>query len=974
MTHADETQVKSDVQDRHPLELLCEQFSEALRAGENPSIQEFADRLPEHAEQALPILQSIALMEGASSSENLRRRAESKWQRFSQRSLTQLGDFRIVREIGRGGMGIIYEAEQLSLKRSVALKVLSPAIADSKKQLERFRRESEAIARLHHTNIVPVFGIGEEEGIHYFAMQLIDGQPLNCRLDLTPNQIARLGIQAASAVAYAHQHGVLHRDIKPSNLLLDKEQQLWVTDFGLAKLTDVGQLTQDGDIMGTLRYMAPEQLEGTSDARSDVYALGLTLYELAAKRPAFDDSTSLASRIRNQHVPSPRNFNPELPHDLETIILKTTARDAAARYQTAGELLEDLRRFADDRPILARRESLIDRTRRWMRHNPVVASSLAVTLLVLIATSLLSGWGYWTTQQALTEAKLAGLKAVQARDEAQEAKFRAEANLNVAVEAFDAIFENVARRGVPQSLTISVEQVDAPENEEATGALDPAVFESPLTTADVELLTNLLSFYREFAKRNSNDAILQLRTARAYQKSGQIQQRLGQGTEAIASYDEALNLLSAIDQAATRQDEQGGPMVAIAQVLNDRGLALFSLSATIPEVVQHHFLVAEWLKSQPEQHRRQPAVRFEIARARDLAGSVLSRKGVTNAELSIPENSRMDGQERPPERPMREPWFGRPRHDEPPPIAAIVTKYPLPEALQARLPKSFSFDFPPPPPREDGRSRGEGFAGNNRRPPPPQDRGPAGFPADIAKRIDDELNEAAALLSGLAQEFPEDERYRLALAQVQRHRMQHFLFTRRPPEASEAFEMARTALLELVDRHPGEPQYLLELADTLSYAGSKIRSISESDAEKHLIRAIEISQQLCSGFPTVPEYQAMLAASHEKLGLFEKQQQRWQTAEQHLAQAADSFAELVARYPENFYYQLSNLIVHNNLARLLLESTDATAGKLSMSACRQLLDVAIKSLTLENHESRRFVNLATQTLHRLDARLAVQRQ
>ncbi len=282
---------------------------------------------------------------------------------------------------------------------------------------------------------------------------------------------------------------MLHRDIKPSNLLLDSGGELWVTDFGLAKLTDSSELTQDGDIMGTLRYMAPEQLNGRSDARSDIYALGLTLFELATRQPAFDQSKSLADRIRNHDIPKPRSIDPSIPRDLETIILKATARDASARYATAADLGDDLTRFIEDRPIAARRERPSERLLRWMRRNPAIAGSLAVTMLMLAATSVVLGFGYWTTQRALEEAKKAGEAALAARDEANKSRVKAENNLTVAITAFDTIFDNVAKRGVPQTIALSVAALANESLGEASevASLPTEQISSTLTTADVEL-------------------------------------------------------------------------------------------------------------------------------------------------------------------------------------------------------------------------------------------------------------------------------------------------------------------------------------------------------------------------------------------------------------------------------------------------------------------------------------------------------
>lgn len=977
---------------RHPLEVLADEFSEALRAGSNPSIEIFADRVPDMREQAVALLQSIAMFEQVSQQEDSRHRIDRTNQRFAQRRLETLGDFKIIREIGRGGMGIIYEAEQLSLKRRVALKVLGPGIADSQKQLERFRRESEAIARLHHTNIVPVFGVGTEEGVHYFAMQLIDGQPLNTPPELSFQDIARIGTQAASALAYAHEHGVLHRDIKPSNLLLDSNGELWVTDFGLAKLTDGNELTQDGDIMGTLKYMAPEQLDGRSDTRTDIYALGLTLYELATRQPAFDASKSLADRIRHHEIPKPRSINPKIPRNLETIILKATARDAASRYTSATAMSDDLRCFIEDRPIAARRESMPERLGRWMRRNPAIAGSLALTMLVLVATSIVLGFGYWTTQNALADAEMARKTALRARDDAELSRAQAESNLSVATAAFDAIFDNVAKRGVPQSITLNVDDLitnnpnDQSAEASATNAAGtpieaPQVF-ATLTSADVELLTSLLSFYREFAKQNSDDASLQFRIARAYQRSGQIQQRLGRTEEAIASYDEALKMLAI--QLKTQPAEPFGSL-AIAQILNDRGLAFFAQTEFVPEVVEHHHRARMLLNALPEEVSNAPAIRFEIARSLDLAGSVLARRGVTNVELNL--NERLGG---PPGRRNGPPMMGGPggpggaanrfpgpmEHGGPPP--SMQREHQLPDEVHdlfANLaPPSQDSQFP-------GLFPSEGF----RPPPHDEDRGPEhrgpGRPnnfADVARIVEHELNDAAGLLASLCEEFPENAEYQLASAQVNRHRMQLYLFTQRGAEGEQAFEAARSALTSLVELHPQNPQYLLELADTLSYASTKMKSISPEAEERFLKQAIDIGEQLCDAFPSVPEYLAILSSSHDKFGTFAQKHQRWQEAESSFLIATDGMQSLYDRNPENRFYQLTSILTVNNLAKLYLDGSHELATPDKLLSCRNQLQTAIESLTEGDkfHDpiaERSLIN-SRETLKRLNRQLSSKSQ
>src|SRR6516164_8865899 len=289
-----------------------------------------------------------------------------------------LGDFRVVCEIGRGAMGVVYEAEQVSLKRRVALKVLRFGGAADTEAMERFQREAETLARLHHTNIVPVFAVGREGCVHFFATQLIAGRSLAAVLAEAKGKgrppdartVAGWGVQAAEALAHAHARGVVHRDVKPSNLLLDGEGVVWLTDFGLARRADETAMTLVGVLLGTPLYMSPEQAAAarqTVDHRSDVYSLGATLYELATGRPVFeaDNAMKLLEQIATAEPIPPRRHRPELPRDLETVLLKCLAKEPGQRYATARELADDLRRFGNGEPILARRAPLLARLRRW---------------------------------------------------------------------------------------------------------------------------------------------------------------------------------------------------------------------------------------------------------------------------------------------------------------------------------------------------------------------------------------------------------------------------------------------------------------------------------------------------------------------------------------------------------------------------------------------------------------------------------
>jgi WD40 repeat protein/serine/threonine protein kinase len=509
------------------LDRLADEFAERYRAGERPSLSEYIQRHPQLADEIREFFPAMVEMEQVKDD---RQAITEPAATGPLPPLERLGDFRIIREIGHGGMGVVYEAEQVSLGRHVALKVLPKQLLADVRTKQRFEREARAAARLHHTNIVPVFGVGEHEGLPYYVMQFIPGlgldevltelkklQPVSpvstvtlsarrggsspprdvsaagvarslmtgqfkpaarpeenvpaSRSDVTtdhvpsphstfregdrapdarppcdgtlssssvvlPGQsrtgshgrkpsywrsVATMGVQVAEALEYAHHQAVVHRDIKPSNLLLDTTGTVWVTDFGLAKADDQQNLTHTGDVLGTYRYMPPEAFEGKTDARGDVYSLGLTLYELLAFRPGFGepDRAKLIKLVTTTQPPRLGKVNPQVPRDLETIVHKAIERDPACRYQSARELAADLQHFVDDEPVRARPVGPAERCRRWCRRNPLVASLTAAVAFLLVAGS--------------TMATYFAIDATLARDRADAEALKAEGKANEAL-------------------------------------------------------------------------------------------------------------------------------------------------------------------------------------------------------------------------------------------------------------------------------------------------------------------------------------------------------------------------------------------------------------------------------------------------------------------------------------------------------------------------------------------------------------
>jgi len=344
-----------------------------------------------------------------------------------------LPGYEILTELGRGGMGVVYKARHLDLKRLVALKMIVGAEYASGDQIERFQREAEAVARLQHPNIVQIYEVGQREGRPYFSLEFVDGGSLADNLQgtpLPPAEAAHVVETLARAVHAAHQRGIVHRDLKPGNVLLTSDGTPKIADFGLAKQTDGNSSrTQEGTVVGTPSYMAPEQASGETSAvgpAADTYALGAILYETLTGRPPFRGVTPLDTimQVVSQEPAAPREVQPHVPRDLETICLKCLHKDPARRYASALDLAEDLRRFQSDEPIQARATPALERLVKWSRRHPASAG-LVVALGVLVVTAF--AVVTWRWEQAEKLAKLDREAKVQADERTGEARKREEA-------------------------------------------------------------------------------------------------------------------------------------------------------------------------------------------------------------------------------------------------------------------------------------------------------------------------------------------------------------------------------------------------------------------------------------------------------------------------------------------------------------------------------------------------------------------
>jgi serine/threonine protein kinase len=909
--------------ERHPFEELADEFVLKFRSGHSPSIEHYAQAYPEHAAMIRSIFPSLMIVEKVSAkvtNESIAPTLSATGSEPTQLVPKAFDDFEILQCIGRGGMGVVYEAIQGSLQRRVALKVIHAQASASPRSRERFRREAESAAGLHHTNIVPVYGSGEDHGLQYYAMQLIHGstladiivslrarlgqsfphEPLGPALTLdavdqlltqraaspsakypqssqkgahkssnsysTPSKpsqddqptsplapndptlpaetrdltraaiqermqgsplatdelstsilpasilpasilpgtsevspddrtvraipmhyyrnIARLTSKVADALDYAHQSGVLHRDIKPSNLLLDQTGTIWVADFGLAFREDLEGQTQTGELLGTLRYMAPEQFVAKADSRSDIYSLGLTLFELLTLRPALEaPKRRVLDPTKYSQLEFTASERQVIPRDLQTIVLKASALEPVNRYARAKDFQEDLERFLDDLPILARRESPIESAMRWIRRNPAIASLTASLfgLLVAIATIL----GLWNRQQreTLDELKLAYIASAnsladrtKALEQANTESQRARQNMDLALEAFSTITENIASRG--RSLEI--------QGLDEAGLETDGFADAVLTQADVELLKSLQNFFDRFAEENATD--LSFDAAISRRRVGEIENKIGRYDQAAQSLRRAIAEFEAV-----RNKDQGGQDKQ--RVLNEEVQArkeligLHSRRDQFPRAIEEMENLREVLSKNPEFATSEEG-RFGLASALESLSSGSARLAL---DRSLNDRNLNDRRRR-----LFPPFYSRP--------GPWVPEIPIPMAQ--RLERDLAYNA-----------------------------------------------QAIELLDGLSQQYPVQSKYRLGLARNHRDRMRMYRLLGLPSEFEKSLGKASEIFQDLLSKNPTSAVLKYELANL--YATSLVHPSVDGNRLEESIRLVQESLQ---EHPGVPEYQTLYAS------------------------------------------------------------------------------------------------------------------
>jgi serine/threonine protein kinase len=776
-------------------------------------------------------------------------------------SNSRLGDFELLRELGRGGMGVVYLARQLSLDRLVALKVLPFASGLDHRQIERFRNEARAAALIQHPNIASVYAVGCENDVHYYTMQYIDGRALDRFVPGTPcsswldepetaaplasldametaiaalaedqdhlcnsqgsgirheyavdadqlarfgapeqaRQVARVGVQVAEALHQAHEYGIIHRDIKPSNLLLDRQGRVWVTDFGLARFQSDARVTQTGDVVGTLRYMSPEQALGINrilGERTDIYSLGVTLYELATQQAAFagSDRNEILQRIANVDPAPLRRINAAVPVDLETVILKAMAKLPEHRYASAQDFAADLKNYLEGRPIAARRAGWAERWAKWARrHRATVRVSIAAAfalLLILTLTTLLVLASNRRLAAAHEEVRQANDRLRQALNDSEESRRQAKQSLERARTHFRQARQVVDLFGTRYA--------------EALQGLPGA------ESLRYRVLQDTLDYYQRFVTHAEDDPQFQRDMAVTHTKMAGMHQRLGKAAEAMKDYGHARELLETL---VRENPNSPGHQADLATCESNIGLLLGE-------------------RGEIEEARR--TYERAIARQQALVDS-RPEESKYRADLIVTHNN----------------------------LALL-----------------------------------ESQAGND----------------EAARRL---FAKAATLEEQLLQREPDNVEF-LARRAVSLSNRSQLAASRHPDEAAALCREAIAIQRRLLALRPGDPVHRYDLA--LSHQNLAALRLTEKDysgAEAACQQAIVLLDDLAAATPSVVKYRFQAAVARNNLGQILVRLERPDDACQPFQQAAGALKELAAAHPDNSAFQNGLSGVLNNLGGVL---------------------------------------------------------
>ncbi|MBL8891717.1 MAG: serine/threonine protein kinase [Planctomycetaceae bacterium] len=936
--HADDANAPSS------LDEVVDQFTAQYRAGLAPSISHYQQKFPQFREELGELLSSVAMIEGLK--QQSARLPSTEEPETLPRQLRELGDYTLVRELGRGGMGVVFEAIHKSLGRRVAVKVLSQRLTNDQRAVQRFRWEAEATAKLHHSHIVTVFGVGFHHDYHYYVMEYIEGWSLSelmarlktntgkaekstagatavqstvlaaeaSRQGLTRSTNASLSMNAertqvesqhrdqnsehdlnfdsahaavqktpenaafwselsdprrrirwvlramsgiADAVQYANRHGVLHRDLKPSNMLVDQDGRILLTDFGLVKHLDEPGITKTGDVVGTPQYMPPEAIEGKYDQQSEVYGLGLTLYEILTLHPTYPthSPSGWVQQVLGRTPPPLRSKLPQASKDLERVVHKALARVPAERYATPATFRDDLRCLLEDRAVSVRRRRFHEEVWRWARRHPTTAILAGSCLVLLLMVAVVTSIGFTLTQQALTELSRKHIQLTWQQSETEAARQlaveneiktnaefqRAEANLRVSMDAFDAMFVQIVSQG-RRTVGSEVESLAV----EWDGLNELAGVQTAITSADAAFLKDMLKFYHEIAEQNADSKELKLQSGRAYRRVANSYHLIGDWPQSIQAYLEAIKIYS---ELALQEPNSEKLALSLTQIYNETGQA-FRRQGDQAEAVRYHQQAIKYLEESP--HSKHPVVRLEVART--LNSLCTAEAGLVGEMQRVPPS-------------IAEDYFGMQSGRR-----AMTT------AFSGRL-----LD----------RRRNE----------------------NLVRRQKGWLEKAIAITDQLLIDNPENDAARLVRATS----LRGLAVLLDPAVQAEQFKQLISDAIEQIEllqaKHPAEPQFRYSLALTYTIP----LALQDAAAIEYLQKAAELSKTLCSDFPQNMEFHQLNSNVHVELAKLLLDQEQQDDGIECLDAATHSLSHLVQTAPNLLYYRLEYINVSLALSKKLYD-------------------------------------------------------
>jgi tetratricopeptide (TPR) repeat protein len=921
-TPAEEFLADPALQSADPAELLVLAFNEyRLRCalGIPPDEKAFLQRFARFAPELGEILQ---IHSGLVTSLDTRPDASATQEAPRPRALAcpgapDLAGYEILEELGRGGTGVVFKARQVALQRIVALKMLLSGHAGHPER-KRFQVGAEAMARLTHPNIVPVFEVGEHNGPPLFSMEYCPGGTLAGRLagtPLPPATAALLVRTLAAAMHAAHQANVIHRDLKPANVLVVEPSStplerctLKITDFGLAKRleADSGQ-TRSGSILGTPSYMAPEQAEGRAHEvgpPADIYALGAILYELLTGRVPFRAPTLLETleQVRSREPVAPTELQPRVPRDLETICLKCLEKDPKKRYTTAQDLADDLRRFRAGEAIKARRTSAWERAWKWGKRRPAPAALMAVSVSAALILSVLGGVAFyqWRTAEAALLSKQESL------ERAEEAEKAATANWQLAEKAVDECF-NVAKE-------------------------DP-LFQAPrMEKARKLLLAKTLPFYRHFRDQRPGDGTLPLLEAEQWFRVGYIEAVLGKTTQAREAYEKARRLyrerVENDPQAADHQEK-------LARTLNNLANLLVRLGKheeALTEYQQACKLQGELVQAHP----RVDGYREYLARTHNNLGNLLNtlgRRGQALEEYRQAHDLQAALVKAQPGVPTYQRELGRTHSNRGWLLVELgkgqeaLKEYQQARDIAGKLVKA----HPGVPEYQSDLA----IAHNN--------LGPLLATLGQREAALKEYRQAHDLQFQLVKAHPDVPKFQHGLAVTNNNLGLVLEALGKRDQALTTYQQARDLCGGLVGAHPNEPNYQKELARAHHNLGLLLASLGKrEEALRQYQKAHTIQHHLVETQPGVSRYQDDLARTHNNTGLLLKELGKRPQALKEFAQVRDILRRLIKADPGVPGYRNDLATTHNNVGRLLSDLGRREPALAEYQQARDLLRQLVK--------------------------------